>query len=180
MRDLNNFTWNSKPRFCCVRKFLNKTSSFQPESQSRSQTKWPPASLQASVSVIQCHWSYRGIPFMPHVSNSRSFQVVFALGRNFTHFSELGQNRNLVGLLHLRNRRLSCGGREWISICINVLDWFMWQKWADSIHPPGRGWSAQDFRSGASGRSTRQRWERARPVCGSEVRTPAPDLQPLC
>ena len=30
MWDLNNFTWNSKPRFCCVRKFLNKTSSFQP------------------------------------------------------------------------------------------------------------------------------------------------------
>lgn len=38
---------------------------------------------------------------MPHVSSSRSFQVVFALGRNFTDFSELGQNRNLVGLLHL-------------------------------------------------------------------------------
>ena len=155
------------------------------ECQSRSQTKWPPATLQASVSVIQCHRSYCGIPFIPQSSCLQfpKFPNCFCPWQKFYRTLWARSEQEPGGPVALLQPLVVLSGaesRERISICINVLDWLMWQKWADSIHTPGRGWSAKDFRSGPSGRTTRQRWERPRPVCGSEVRTPAPDLQPLC
>ena len=139
--------------------------------QSRGETKWPPATLQASVSAIQCRQSHFSLPCMPdpYFSSSQipgspsSFGPWQKFCSSHPARSEWEPGKPVASPESLR--------RQELIICINVLDWFTRRKWAGFIHPPGSGWSLQDFRAEEGGRTTRLRWKRQGVVCGSEART---------